>query len=92
MYKFYSVADRTEVCSTLARIYLDVNISPSTKILDSHFERNELMNLIRLVENSISSSNLYSKPGCHTGSNFFDSQEYSSCRHFIIEIRSCMGC
>jgi hypothetical protein len=52
MYKLHSVGDRTEICVKPALIYLCVDISPYTRTLKFHFERNEQVNLIRLVEHS----------------------------------------
>jgi hypothetical protein len=51
MYKLYSVENRTETCGTPACMYLGVDISPSSDTLKSFCERNELINLIKLVEN-----------------------------------------
>jgi hypothetical protein len=58
------VGNRTEPCGTPAFISLGVDILPSTDTLNFLCERNELISLIRLVENSIV-DNLYSKPKCH---------------------------
>jgi hypothetical protein len=53
IYKLYRVGDRTEPCSTPDCISLVVDISPSTEILTFLFERNELISLIKMVENVI---------------------------------------
>jgi hypothetical protein len=51
MYRLYRVGDRTEPCCTPACMYLGIDISPSTKALNFRWERNELISLIKLVEN-----------------------------------------
>jgi hypothetical protein len=47
----YRVGDRKEPCGTLACISLGVDISPSTETLNFCCERNDLIILIKLVEN-----------------------------------------
>jgi hypothetical protein len=51
MYKLYKVEVRTEPCGIPACMYLGVDISPSTEALNFLCERNELVSLIKLVEN-----------------------------------------
>jgi hypothetical protein len=70
IYVLYKVGDRTEPRGTPARISLGVDISPSTETLNLHYERKELMNFMKLVENS-NLDNLYSKPECHVVSKAF---------------------
>jgi hypothetical protein len=91
VYKLYSVGDKTESCGTPAFISLSIDILPSTKTLNFLSERDELIRLIRLDENSIL-NNLYSKPGCHKVSKAFSIQEYRSCRHVIVQIKIYMVC
>jgi hypothetical protein len=64
MCKLYIAEDKTELCGTLASVYLAVDISLSTKTMNCCCERNELISLIKLIENS-NLDNLYSKPICH---------------------------
>jgi hypothetical protein len=64
IYMLYKVGDRTEPWGTSALISLDVDISPCTETLNLRCERKELMNFIKLVENS-NLDNLYSKQECH---------------------------
>jgi hypothetical protein len=64
------VGGRTEPCDTPACMYLDMEISSSTEILNFHCERNELISLINLVKNC-NFDNLQSKPGCHVVSKAF---------------------
>jgi hypothetical protein len=62
IYRLYSVGDRTEFYDTPASVHLGVDISPSTDPLNCLSKRNELINLIKLTDNS-NVDNLYSKPG-----------------------------
>lgn len=53
-----------EPCGSSACISYGIDISPSNKTLNFLSERNELINLIRLVSNS-NLDNLFSKPRFH---------------------------
>jgi hypothetical protein len=66
-----------EPCGTPACIYLGVDISPSTETLNFRCEGNELISLIKLIEQA-------RVPRVVKG--FFDIQEYRSCRHIIVQI------
>jgi hypothetical protein len=46
------MGDRTETCGNPAFISLGVDISPSTENLNFRCERNDLISLVKLVENS----------------------------------------
>jgi hypothetical protein len=59
-----------EPCSTPAFISLGIDISPSAETLNFHYERNALIRLIKMVENS-NLNNLYIKPGCLVVSKVF---------------------
>jgi hypothetical protein len=64
----YNVRDRLEPYGTCACISPRVDISPSTKTHNYHFENNELISVTMLAENC-NLDNLYNKPGCDVVSN-----------------------
>jgi hypothetical protein len=81
------VGDRTEPCGTPAFISLGVDISPSAETQNFRCERNELISLIKLIENS-NLDNLYIKPGCHVVSKDCSiSKNTAAHRFFIVEIK-----
>jgi hypothetical protein len=61
IYKMYSTRARTKPCGTLAAIFLDDEISPSTETLNFLLVKRDAISLTRLAQNC-GSNNLYSRP------------------------------
>jgi hypothetical protein len=70
LYTLYSVGDRTEPCGATVCIFLGLEISPPTEILNYLSGRNKLIILIKLV-NNFNLDDLYSKRKCHFVSKVF---------------------
>jgi hypothetical protein len=72
--------------SCLYTVSLGVDISPFSETLNFLCERNGLISLIRLVENSII-DNLYSKPGCYNVSKAFPISKNTAAVDILLKLK-----